>query len=785
MILSRHTRRLTVAVALATTPAIAHAQQRPATTNVQRPAPAAAQPSVPTAAAPRPITRAPRKPLVAAGPVTPTRLENPLDGEWLQNGRDYANTRYSPLTQITGANIAQLAPRALFQLEMPQAGAGAEATPVVDDGRLFVTTDFDVVTAFDLRSHKRLWRYEPKLGAAKPCCGPVNRGVALGHGTVFLGTLDARLVALDAATGAVRWEAVVADADSAYTITMAPIVIGDRVIVGTSGGEFPTRGSVTAFDVRTGKRLWRWYAIPSPEEGGWWGRWAKTTPAGDSLPRDVAQEHIDSSTYEASWRTGGGPVWAQPAYDAASRTLYVNVGNPAPSNDGRRRPGDNLYTTSVVALDVATGKLRWYFQTVPHDEWDADLANPPVLVRASDRTLVLAAAKTGWVYMIDAATGAYVRRSEPFVPQQNVFQEPTDSGIVVAPGPAGGANWWPSSYSAAADLFYVVGIHMPFKVTRAEKAAQKGEVWLGGEYSPASKDVYSVLSAIKPSTGRIVWQRRIAPYGGGTLATAGGLVFAGEGDGWLRAYDAWTGIEVWSFFCGAGVSGPPISFDLDGEQYIAVIAAGNRYVAQKGSSVLVFALGGSASDPALARAAAARNTRSARAPFTPAMSRDAIAPRKRYIAPPEPDTTEKDPVPASATRSGPFLAYDASTATAWLRIDAAGMSFDGRTGGTGVVVVPFGWRVEVRFRNADAAPHSARVVAPRDPVPLVPGRAVFTGAQTKNADAGILSGDSDHFSFLADRAGTYLIACAVPGHAAAGMYLKLVVSPGVDKPEMR
>ena len=773
MILSRPSVR--AAALVIAMPATAHAQQRP----VPAPAPATA------AATSRPASRTARAPLASSGPVTAARLENPLAGEWLQNGRDYANTRYSPLTQITGANIAQLAPRALFQLEMPQPGAGAEATPVVDDGRLFVTTDFDVVTAFDLRSHRRLWRYEPKLGVAKPCCGAVNRGVALGFGAVFVGTIDARLVALDAATGTVRWESVVGDADSAYTITMAPIVVGDRVIVGTSGGEFPTRGSVTAFDARTGRRLWRWYSIPSPEDGGWWGRWAKTTPAGDSLPRDVAQEHIDSTTYTESWRTGGGPVWAQPAYDPASRTLYVNVGNPAPSNDGRRRPGDNLYTTSVVALDVATGKLRWYFQTVPHDEWDSDLANPPVLVRANDRTLLLAAGKTGWVYVIDAATGAYVRRSEPFVPQQNVFQEPTDSGVVVAPGPAGGANWWPSSYSPAHDLFYVVGIHMPFKVTRADKAAQKGEMWLGGEYAPTDKESYSVLSAIRPATGRIVWQRRIASFGGGTLATAGGLVFAGEGDGWLRAYDAPTGMELWSFYCGAGVSGPPISFDLDGQQYIAVVAAGNRYVAQKGSSVLVFALGGSTTDPTLARAAAARNTRAALRPFTPAMSRDAIAPRKRFVAPPEPDTTEKDPVPASATRAGPFLAYDASSHTAWLRVDAAGMSFDGRAGGTGVVVVPLGWRVEVRFRNADAAPHSARVVAARSPVPLVPGRAIFAGAQTKNPEAGIRVGDVDHFAFTPDRAGTYLIACAVPGHAAAGMYLKLVVSDGVDKPEFR
>ena len=191
---------------------------------------------------------------------------------------------------------------------MPRPGGGAEATPIVADGRMYVTTDYDVVTAIDLRTKKQLWRYEPTLGIAKPCCGPVNRGVALAHGAVYLGTLDSRLIALDATTGTVRWEVVNSDPDSGYSITMAPVVVGERVIVGTSGGEFPTRGSVTAYDARTGARLWRWYAIPSPEEGGWWGKWAPNAPTGESLGRDIRKERADSSRYPDSWKTGGGPV---------------------------------------------------------------------------------------------------------------------------------------------------------------------------------------------------------------------------------------------------------------------------------------------------------------------------------------------------------------------------------------------------------------------------------------------------------------------------------------------
>ena len=205
-------------------------------------------------------------------PVTPARLERPAPGEWLQYGRDYTNQRFSPLTQISRATVARLAPRALFQLEMPNANAGAEATPVVANGRMYVTSDFGVVSAFDLAARKTLWRYAPTLGIAKPCCGPVNRGVAVAHGMVFVGTLDARLIALDADSGSVRWERVTNAPDSGYSVTMAPYVVGNRVIVGSSGGEFPTRGNVTAYDVTTGKELWRWHAIPSPAEGGWWGR---------------------------------------------------------------------------------------------------------------------------------------------------------------------------------------------------------------------------------------------------------------------------------------------------------------------------------------------------------------------------------------------------------------------------------------------------------------------------------------------------------------------------------
>ena len=708
--------------------------------------------------------------VLTAPRVSAERLEHPATGEWLQSGRDYSNWRYSPLARITRGNVGRVAPRALFQLQMPRPNAGAEATPIVADGRMYVTSDYGVVSAFDLRAKTLLWRYAPVLGVAKPCCGPVNRGVAVAHGLVFVGTLDSRLIALDADNGAVKWSVVNNDPDSAYSITMAPYIVGNRVIVGNSGGEFATRGNVTAYDVMTGERVWRWYAIPSPEEGGWWGRWSPTAPTGESLGRDIAQEHADSARYADSWKIGGGPVWTHFAHDVESGLLYVTVGNPAPSNDGRVRPGDNLYTASVVALDVATGRMRWYFQAVPHDAWDYDLANPPVLVRQGGRKVLMVAGKMGWVYILDAMTGALIRRSEPFVPQVNLFVAPNAEGVITAPGPAGGANWPPSAYSPQTDLFYVLGLHFPFTLTRSEAEPKKGEFWIGGDQRPvAGEKMYGTLSAIRPGTGKIVWQRKTAPLWSGALVTAGGLLFVGQADGWLRAYDANTGRPLWEFFCGAGVSAPAISYELDGEQFIAVIAAGSRYAKHQGSVIVVFGLGaGTIAAPPARRSVTGSESESPQGHLTRARA-----------WPPE-----------NATRAGNFVAYDPRTKVAYIELDAGGhsaggLSFDGAVNGAHTFVVPLGWRVEVLLRNKDAAPHSARIVADMRPVGLDPGPATFVGAESASAETGLLAGTEDVFAFRADRSGQFLLACAVPGHAAGGMFLRFIVSDSSSIPAFR
>ena len=525
--------------------------------------------------------------------VPPADLLAPPAGEWLNYGRTYDNQRFSPLTQVNRNTVGRLVPVAVYQLNVQRAD-GLEATPIVAGGVMYVTTSHNSVLAYDLRTHARLWQYDHQPGKRVFCCGPVNRGVAIGGDKVFMATLDAHLIAFDARTGAVRWNIVTHSADSGYSQTAAPLVVGNKVITGIAGGEYGIRGSVTAYDTETGRQIWRFNTVPSPNEGGWWGKWAAATPWGDKLPRNIAAERADSAKYPDTWRIGGAPVWVTPAYDPALGLIYFGTGNPSPSNDGVRRPGDNLYNNSTVALDVETGKLRWYVQHIPHDLWDYDIPNPPILATVNGRKVVLHAGKEGWTYIMDAATGGLVRRTDAFVPQENMFVPPDDKGTLMRPGIFGGANWPPSSYSPQTGLMYVPARDRPNLATRSESAEyEAGKLFTGGSFPRVQgNEPRGMLSAIDVATGKIRWQSDRGPgwIWGGTLATAGGLVFMGESNGWFRAYDAADGKILWSFFCGAGVDSSPITYELDGTQYVAVPAGGIRYSQLKGNAVFVFAL---------------------------------------------------------------------------------------------------------------------------------------------------------------------------------------------------
>ena len=523
-------------------------------------------------------------------------------GDWLMYGHNYWNNRFSPLKQINTANVKNLVARAVYTHGSSTLGS-FETTPIVVGGVMYITspaTPNNIVRAFDLRTQKMLWEYTHKNDpVSTACCGPNNRGVAVSGGSVFVATLDDDLVALDAATGKVKWEVKVGDGPAAgYTETMAPLVVGENVIIGTSGAEYGIRGYVKAFNSANGQLVWTWYTLPSPEEGGWWGPFSKTTPEGDDLKRDIAKEKADSAKYADAWQTGGGSMWMTPAYDEASKTLFVAIGNPSPDLDGSIRPGDNRWTESIVAIDATSGKFKWGYQEVPHDVWDLDAVSPPVIAMVGGKKAVVEAGKTGFVYVLDAATGKLIRRSKAFVPQQNMYTQPTADGVFMLPGANGGEEWSPIAIHPELEYAYTVGLHQPMHYKVHYAPWEKGRLWLGSAFIRVPDDKggysgeYGNVTAIDLKTGNIAWQQKTElPMMGGATATAGGLVFTGEGNGWFKAYDAKTGAVLWKFNCGAGANAAPSVFEVDGEEFIAVAAGGNFQISYPlGNSVFIFGL---------------------------------------------------------------------------------------------------------------------------------------------------------------------------------------------------
>ena len=516
-------------------------------------------------------------------------LAAPGDDEWPSYGHDLTNQRFSPLAQINTKNVSQLRlawthdtrPAPIQEVE---GIFKQESSPVVVGGVLYYTYPGPQVFALDAATGRELWRWAATdNGTIRVCCGPNNRGVAVADGLVFVATLDARVIALNAKTGKIAWQTRAADGAFGYSFTMAPLVADGKVIVGAAGGEFEIRGFVDAYDVKTGKRIWRFWTVPSPEEGGWWGTWATTTPDGDKLPRNIAREKADSARYPNAWQRGGAPVWTTPSYDPELGLVYFGTGNPGADFDDRERPGDNLYTNSIVAVDVKTGKHRWHYQMVPHDLWDYDAASPTVLVDLeSNGTHVPAiaqAGKTGWVYILDRRTGKRIVRSEAFVPHENMWAEPTELGTRVAPGIQGGANWQPMSYSPRTGLLYVRGQHTPNVYHRMVRAHAAGERYDGGFASPATTESFVTTTAIDAFTGKIRWQLKTdepdlaAPLCGGSTVTAGDVLFYGDRKGYLNAVDAATGQGLWRSQTGAGITwvrSTPVTYRAGGKQYVVL-----------------------------------------------------------------------------------------------------------------------------------------------------------------------------------------------------------------------
>ncbi len=493
-------------------------------------------------------------------------LDSDRSDDWIVYGRTYDNQRFSPFTDINTANVRQLRPTAIIQTGITKT---SEMTPIEVDGVLYLETGDNNIQAYDAVTGKELWSHSPKLGYSNLCCGQQSRGVAVAYGKVFAAQLDGHVIALDARTGKQLW---ITDNASAlpqpayfYSFTMAPIAYNGMILVGNAGAEWPTRGFLQALDAGTGKLVWRFNTTAAPDQ-----------PGGKSWSGD-------------SWKYGGGSVWNTPAIDVKNNLILFATGNPNPDLDGTSRKGDNAYTDSIVAIDAPTGKLRWWYQEVAHDVWDYDACAPVVLFDTLDEhgKAVPAAAeagKVGSVFIVNRLTGKLIRKSQPFVTVNENFMKPlSDKPLTILPGSKGGAMWSPPAYSPLTKYFYTMGVNEAhdFVVNHPLPDVYKPGTPITGQYSAGNMAVNLAIpptgtfTAVDTATGALAWQYKSdRPMYGGVLATASGLVFAGEMNGDFNAFDARSGKKLWHYPLGAGVCTPPITYKIKGVQYVAVGASG-------------------------------------------------------------------------------------------------------------------------------------------------------------------------------------------------------------------
>jgi len=527
-------------------------------------------------------------------PVTQAMLDRAASDakNFLHTNGDYGQQRFYPNKQINTGNVKRLHPAWIFQTEVKES---METSPIIVNGVMYVTTSFSHVYALDAKTGTELWHYKHAMGPVTTyCCGPNNRGVAVFEDKVFLATLDSKLVALNAKTGTVVWQSTIADPELGYSETMAPTVVNGKVLIGTNGGEYGIRGFVKAYDGNDGKLIWTFNTTPENSVGVW----AEKDATGRDMHRNIAAEKEQLAKTGDPYKTLGGGVWQNPSIDRATNRIYFVVGNPSPDLDGSLRPGDNLYTNSLVSLDLDTGNYVCHFQYIAHDVWDLDAVSPTVLVNVrdkSDKTIpgVIHAGKTGHVYVHDRKDCSLIRFSEAMVPQENMWTLPTPQGARMLPGANGGVEWSPIATNPGLGLSYAINLHQPMTYHVESSPYPQGKLWLGGAFKVIPTEEQSGnITAVDYNTGKIRWQVKTPqPMIGGILATAGGLVFAGEGNGRFRAYDAKDGKVLWTFNAGAGVNAPPSSYAVDGKQYIVVAAGGNVQIDYKrGNNIIAFTL---------------------------------------------------------------------------------------------------------------------------------------------------------------------------------------------------
>jgi quinohemoprotein ethanol dehydrogenase len=660
---------------------------------------------------------------------------------WITNGGSISNQRYSPLTQINAGNVGRL--KGIWHIHLRSGTAGkysAEGQPLVYKNVMYVVTGADDVFAIDAKTGAKKWTYRAHLNQniKTICCGWDSRGVALGDGKVYVGQLDGKLVALDQKTGQVTWTTQVARYQQGFTITSAPLYYNGRVYTGLAGAEYGIRGRVTAFDAKTGKEDWRFYTIPGPGQVG-----HDTWPATGN-----------------AWKHGGASVWQTPAVDPKLGLLYFSTGNAGPDFNGAARAGDNLFSSSIMAIDATTGKYRWHFQQVHHDLWDYDAPSPVVLFNVSvggrERQAIAETSKTGWAYILDRETGKpLIGIDERPVPQNSaentaptqpyplgdatvaqsvtpqafkVCQKALPKGTtyvnggriftpygpgtasVSTPSSLGGTDWPPMSFNPKISYLYVCGTEQAQLFAGANTPEYKaGKTFTGGTIAPQAVPA-GTFTALDASTNRIVWQKQFpnSCYSGSTT-TAGNIVFVGRNGGQLQAYNATNGKTLWSFQTGAGANNTATVFSLDGNEVVAFYAGGSALAGTAhGDDLWLFGFDGN---------------------LGPARPGSVTGPPAQHRGEQgKPKTTPKTKAPANAST---------------VNVGATEFHFTLSTQTVHTGMVTF------RVTNNGGIPHNLRI----------------NGKQTPNIDPGSTANLKVTFT----KAGSYPYLCTIPGHAAAGM----------------
>ncbi len=527
---------------------------------------------------------------VYAAGVTDAMIEKKSDNSVLSWGMGQQGQRFSDLTQINTKTVKKLTPAWSFSFG-GEKQRGQESQPLIHDGKMFVTGSYSRIFALDLKTGTKLWKYEHRLpDGIMPCCDVVNRGAALYDNLVIFGTLDAQLIALDQETGKVVWKEKIDDYAAGYSMTAAPLIAKGLLLTGVSGGEFGVVGRVEARNPRTGEMVWM-----RPMVEGHMGY--KYDKSGKAIENGISG--TTNKTWPGElWKTGGAATWLGGTYDATTGLAYFGTGNPAPWNS-HLRPGDNLYSASTVALDVETGQIKWSYQTTPHDGWDYDGVNEFVTFDMDGKRVGGKADRNGFFYVVDAKNGK-LENAFPFVkkitwatsidlktgrPVLNPAGYPGDptkgedgkkgTTVFASPGFLGGKNQMPMAYSPKTKLFYVPANEWGMDIWNEPVSYKKGAAYLGAGFTikPNFDDYIGAMRAIDPKTGKIVWEvKNNAPLWGGVMATAGGLVFYGTPEGYLKAVDAKSGNELWKFQTGSGVVAPPVTWQDGDTQYVAVVS---------------------------------------------------------------------------------------------------------------------------------------------------------------------------------------------------------------------